>query len=164
MHMIKVLKHKRKNKQTSEALFLVQLRTERSYNISNTIQHSLLNWKREIEGRGGSRIFFLGGGALDRLLLYFNTNKPHSFFLQNTSCIRQPQVISGGGGGRTPCNSPEQLSVLESSISRGSPEHSAPPFKGNGLLQNRCLRSFLHHKSCRKLSTKTKHSKFHLEA
>ena len=36
-----------------------------------------------------------------RLLLYFNTNKPHSvfFFLQNTSCIRKPQVISEGTGG-----------------------------------------------------------------
>ena len=34
-----------------------------------------------------------------RLLLYFNTNKPHiCFFLQNTSCIRKPQVILGGGG------------------------------------------------------------------
>ena len=47
---------------------------------------------------GGSRIFFRRGCT--RLLLYFNTNKPHSFFffLQNTSCIRKPQVISGGGG------------------------------------------------------------------
>ena len=44
--------------------------------------------------RGGSRIFFKRGCT--RLLLYFNTNKPHSFFLQNTSCIRKPQVISGG--------------------------------------------------------------------
>ena len=35
--------------------------------------------------------FFLGGGAL------VSSNKPHSFFLQNTSCIRKPQVISGGG-------------------------------------------------------------------
>ena len=40
------------------------------------------------------------------LLLYFNTNKLHSFFLQNTSCIRKPQVISGGGGVRTPCTLP----------------------------------------------------------
>ena len=40
-----------------------------------------------------------------RLLLYFNTNRPHSFFLQNTSCIRKPQVISGGGV-RTPCTLP----------------------------------------------------------
>ena len=46
--------------------------------------------------RGGSRIFFRRGCT--RLLLYFNTNKPHSFFLENTSCIRKPQVISGGGG------------------------------------------------------------------
>ena len=42
-----------------------------------------------------------------RLLLLFNTNKPHSsFFLQNTGCIRKPQVISGGGGVRTPCTLP----------------------------------------------------------
>ena len=47
--------------------------------------------------RGGSRIFLRRGCT--RLLLYFNTNKPHSFFLQNTSCIRKPQVISEGGGG-----------------------------------------------------------------
>ena len=46
--------------------------------------------------RGGSRMFFRRGYT--RLLLYFNTNKPHSFFLQNTSCIRKPQVISGGEG------------------------------------------------------------------
>ena len=33
------------------------------------------------------------------LLRYFNTNKPHSFFfLQNTSCIRKLQAVSGGGG------------------------------------------------------------------
>ena len=56
--------------------------------------------------RGGSRIFFKRGCT--RLLLYFNTNKTHSFFflfLVNTSCIRKPQVISGEGGGavRTPC-------------------------------------------------------------
>ena len=40
------------------------------------------------------------------LFLYFNTNKPHSFFWQNTSCIRKPQVISGGGGVRTSCTLP----------------------------------------------------------
>ena len=38
-----------------------------------------------------------------RVLLYFNTNKPYSFFLQNTSCIRKPQVISEGGGGGEGC-------------------------------------------------------------
>ena len=46
--------------------------------------------------RGGSRILFRRGCT--RLLLFFNTNKPHSFFWQNTSCIRNPQVISEGGG------------------------------------------------------------------
>ena len=44
--------------------------------------------------------------ACTRLLLYFNTNKPHSFFLQNISCINKPQVISGRGRGRTPCTLP----------------------------------------------------------
>ena len=40
-----------------------------------------------------------------RLLLYFNTNKPHSFLGgQNTSCIRKLQVISGGLC--TPCTLP----------------------------------------------------------
>ena len=40
------------------------------------------------------------------LLLYFNTNKPHSFFVQNISCIKKPQVISGGGGDAHPCTLP----------------------------------------------------------
>ena len=56
--------------------------------------------------RGGSRIFFRR--MCTRLLLYFNTNKPHSFFfLQNTSCIRKLQVISGGGGCSPPAPSPQ---------------------------------------------------------
>ena len=45
----------------------------------------------------------------------------HTFFLQNTSCIRKPQVISGerGGGLRTPCpctlpqDPPMLLSILK---------------------------------------------------
>ena len=58
--------------------------------------------------RGRSRIFFLEGGAL----VFCSTSTPINhivfvvLFLQNTSCIRKPQVISGGGGGgevRTPC-------------------------------------------------------------
>ena len=50
--------------------------------------------------------FFLGGGAL----VSCSTSTPINhifFFWQNTSCIRKPQVISGGGGGlRTPCTLP----------------------------------------------------------
>ena len=54
--------------------------------------------------QGRIQDFFMRGCT--RLLLYFNTNKPHTivFFLQNTSCIRKPQVISGGV--RTPCTLP----------------------------------------------------------
>ena len=55
--------------------------------------------------RGRSRIFF-GGGAL----VSCSTSTPINhivFFLQNTSCIRKLQVISGGGEGvRTPCTLP----------------------------------------------------------
>ena len=53
--------------------------------------------------RGRSKIFFRRGCT--RLLPNFNTNKPNSFFLQNTSCIRKPQVISGAGV-RAPCTLP----------------------------------------------------------
>ena len=47
---------------------------------------------------GADTGFFFSRGCT-RLLLYFNTIKPHIFFLQNTNCIRKPQVISGRGGG-----------------------------------------------------------------
>ena len=69
--------------------------------------------------RGGSRIFFRRGCT--RLLLHFNTNKPHSFFFwQNTSCIRKPQVISRGGGGAHPLHPPP----------RSAPVHECRGFKG----------------------------------
>ena len=57
-----------------------------------------------LQCRGRSRNFFRRGCT--RLLLNFNTSKPHSvfFFSQNTSCIRKLQVISGGV--RTPCTLP----------------------------------------------------------
>ena len=54
--------------------------------------------------QGRVQDFFLGGGALGSC----STSTPVNhliFFLQNTSCIRKPQVISGGGG-RTPCTLP----------------------------------------------------------
>ena len=54
--------------------------------------------------RGGSRIFFRRGCT--RLLLYFNTNKPHSSFF----FCRIPVVLenrrSSQGGVRTPCTLP----------------------------------------------------------
>ena len=58
----------------------------------------------------GSRVdpgFFLGGGALVSCSTSTPINHIGFFVLQNTSCIRKPQVISGGGGGvRTPCTLP----------------------------------------------------------
>ena len=46
-------------------------------------------------------------------MLYFNTNKPHSFFLQNTSCITKPQVISRGGrGGAQPLRPPPKCAPV----------------------------------------------------
>ena len=76
-----------------------------TFTLQNSIKHSgservksqIFFWVR-----GGSRILFRRGCT--RLLLFFNSNKPRFFFLQNTSCIRKPQVISGGG--RTPCTLP----------------------------------------------------------
>ena len=57
--------------------------------------------------RGGSRIFFSRGCT--RLLLYFNINKPHSFFFFR----RIPVVLEnrrssqgGGGGGAHPLHPP----------------------------------------------------------
>ena len=59
-------------------------------------------WSKSSPNRGGSRIFFRRGCT--RLLLYFNTNKPHFFF------CRIPVVLenrgSSRGGGRTPCTLP----------------------------------------------------------
>ena len=53
--------------------------------------------KHEVH-RGGSRIFFTRGCT--RLLLYFNTNKPHSVF------FAEYQLYWGGGGVCTPCTLP----------------------------------------------------------
>ena len=65
--------------------------------ISGRGAHPLHPPPRSAPGQGRIQDFFRRGCT--RLLLYFNTNKPHSsfFFLQNTSCIRKPQVISGRG-------------------------------------------------------------------
>ena len=51
-------------------------------------------------GSGADPGFFLGGGALVSCSTSTPINHTVFFFLQNTSCIRKPQVISEGGGGR----------------------------------------------------------------
>ena len=50
---------------------------------------------QRVHQSGADPGFFLGGGAPLRIGVT-NTNKPHTF-LQSTSCIRKPQVISGKG-------------------------------------------------------------------
>ena len=54
--------------------------------------------------RGGSRIFFRRGCT--RLLLYFNTNKPHSFFFCGIPVVLENRRSSREGGVRTPCTLP----------------------------------------------------------
>ena len=75
--------------------------------------------------RGGSRIFLRRGCT--RLLLYFNTNKPHSFFLQNTSCIRNRRSSQEGGGGAHLLHPPPR-SAPETSIKAGAPENKTRDF------------------------------------
>ena len=53
--------------------------------------------------RGGSRIFFRRGCT--RLLLYFNTNKPHSFFCR-IPVVLENRRSSKRGGGAHPLHSP----------------------------------------------------------
>ena len=57
--------------------------------------------------RGGSRIF-LGGRGCTRLLLYFNTNKPDSFFFCRITVVLENRRSSqrGGGAGAHPCTLP----------------------------------------------------------
>ena len=81
-------------------------RTGRSFRRSylwDSFRKQVCRWDPK---QGRIQDFFSRGCT--RLLLYCNTNKPQSFFFwQNTSCIRKPQVISGGGGEvRTPCTLP----------------------------------------------------------
>ena len=69
--------------------------------------------------------FFLGGGGCTRLLLYFNTNKPHSFFFGRIP-VENRRSSQGRGGGvriyiyiyiyKNPGNSPldpEQCSTIK---------------------------------------------------
>ena len=48
--------------------------------------------------QGRIQDFCLGGGALVSCYTSTSINHIYFFFLQNTSCIRKPQVISGGVG------------------------------------------------------------------
>ena len=65
---------------------------------------TLDEWRR-LHFTGANPGFFLGGGAL--VSCSASTPIHHIvFFLQNFSCIKKPQVISGRGGGAHPLHSP----------------------------------------------------------
>ena len=72
--------------------------------------------------------FFFRRGCT-RLLLYFNTSKPHSFFWQNTSCIKKPQFMGGGGGGggggAHPLHPPPRSAPVVQQLDHGIPVKSA---------------------------------------
>ena len=63
------------------------------------------NQQTRTQVRGGSRIFVRRGCT--RLLLYFNTNKPHSLFFCRVPVVLENRRSSQGGGGMcTPCTLP----------------------------------------------------------
>ena len=67
--------------------------------------------RKKITPTGADPGFFLGGGAV----VSCSTSTPINhivFFLQNTSCIRKPQVISGGGGAHPLHPPPRSAPVL----------------------------------------------------
>ena len=67
--------------------------------------------RKKITPAGADPGFFLGGGAV----VSCSTSTPINhivFFLQNTSCIRKPQVISGGGGAHPLHPPPRSAPVL----------------------------------------------------
>ena len=111
---------------------------------------SAIHRDKSLSSAGADPGFFLGGGAL----VSCSTSTPvnHVFFLQNTSCIRKPQVISEGRGAHPlhppPRSAPaadkyqgKQLCyLLDSSLCT-----AAPPlfFLGDGATVHRLLDSDL---------------------
>ena len=69
----------------------------------STINKSLLS-ECISRNRGGSRIFSRRGST--RLLLYFNTNKPHSFFCRIPVVLENYCRSSRGEGGAHPLHPP----------------------------------------------------------
>ena len=65
--------------------------------------------------QGQIQDFFLGGGALVSCATSTPINHIVFHFLQNTSCIRKPQVISSGGV-HTPCTLPLDPPLIVISI------------------------------------------------
>ena len=60
--------------------------------------------------RGGSRIFFRRGCT--RLLLYFNTNKPHSIFFGRIPVVLENRRSAQEGGGAHPLHPPPRCAPV----------------------------------------------------
>ena len=71
-----------------------------NFKIQDSRELGLQSEKLSIQGR------IQGGGALVSCSTSTPINHIVFFLLQNTSCIRKPQVISGGGFALTPAPSP----------------------------------------------------------
>ena len=73
--------------------------------------------EKALKRRSGSRIFFRRGCT--RLLLYFNTNKPHSF-CRIPVVLENGRSSQGGGAGAHPLHPPP----------RSAPEKDPIPLRG----------------------------------
>ena len=84
------------------------------FKIQDSHELGLQSEKLSIQGR------IQGGGALVSCSTSTPINHIVFFLLQNTSCIRKPQVISGGGGVRPhPCtHTLDPPLILETLIKR----------------------------------------------
>ena len=87
-----------------------------NYSLNEFLKQTIDKKLSTVLHQGRIQDFFRRGCT--RLLLYFDTSKPHSFlFLQNTICIRKPQVISGEGGAHPqhppPRSAPVHVTLLK---------------------------------------------------
>ena len=91
-------------------------------------------FRNSSQTRGGSRIFSRRGCT--HLLLYSTPINHIFFFLQNTSCIRKLQVISGEGGAH-PLHPPPRsapANLVFSAIESSREENCSPFWWFNGLF------------------------------
>ena len=74
------------------------------FNLANMLGRHKIEFV--VHDSGTDPGFFLGGGALVSCSTSTPINHIVFFVVQNTSCIRKPQVISGEGGCAPPAPSP----------------------------------------------------------
>ena len=85
--------------------------------------------------------FFLGGGCT-RLLLYFNTNKPHIFFFLAEYQLKTAGHLAGGGGVRIPCTHPLDPPLIQDLVKGSSdkcPREADHPRSYGAMLPRKIL-------------------------